>query len=66
MYDIIVSVIVPVYNEEKYISNFLESIIKQDFPVENMEIILSDGMSTDKTRDIINLYIKKYSHISMD
>ena len=31
-----ISVVMPIYNEEKYISNFLESLISQDFPVENM------------------------------
>ena len=61
----IVSVIVPIYNEEKYISNFLESVISQDFPVENMEVILIDGMSSDKTREIINIYAKKYSYIRL-
>ena len=51
-----VSVIVPILNEEKYIEKFLNSILEQDYPKENLEIILVDGMSTDKTREIIKSY----------
>jgi glycosyltransferase involved in cell wall biosynthesis len=54
------SVICPIYNEEKYIGSFLESILKQDYPKEDLEILLVDGMSKDKTRDIIANYAEKY------
>lgn len=49
----IVSVIVPILNEEKYISSFLESLEQQDYAAENMEIFLVDGQSTDRTRSLI-------------
>ncbi|MCM8774680.1 MAG: glycosyltransferase family 2 protein [Candidatus Omnitrophica bacterium] len=42
----------PVYNEEKRIGRCLESILSQDYPKEKIEILLVDGGSTDKTRDI--------------
>lgn len=51
-----VSVIIPLYNEEKYIVNCLESLKKQTFPLKNMEWILVDGQSTDKTVDLIQQY----------
>ena len=54
------SVIIPIYNEEKYISQCLDSIIEQDFSKENMELLLCDGISKDKTREIIADYLKKY------
>ncbi|GAM15406.1 glycosyltransferase family 2 protein [Mesobacillus selenatarsenatis] len=47
-----ISVIIPVYNEEKYISEVIESINDQSWK-EPIEIIVVDGNSTDRTRDII-------------
>ena len=55
-----ISVVMPVYNEEKYINNCIESLLLQDYPLSCMEWIFVDGMSTDKTRQIIELYIKEY------
>lgn len=59
------SVICPIYNEEKYINKFLNSILKQDYPKEDMEILLVDGMSTDHTRSIISKYILQYPYIRL-
>ena len=58
-----ISVVMPVYNEEKYINNCIESLLLQDYPLSCMEWIFVDGMSTDKTRQIIELYIKEYSKL---
>jgi glycosyltransferase involved in cell wall biosynthesis len=60
-----VSVIIPVYNEEKYISQCLESIINQDCPENSFEIICIDGFSTDKTRLIIEGFVEKYPNIRL-
>ena len=57
------SVICPIYNEEKYIAKCIESILAQDYPKEDLEVIFVDGMSVDKTREIVNEYISKYSFI---
>ena len=51
------SIICPIYNEEKYISRCIESLIRQDYPKDDLEVLLVDGMSTDKTREIIASYI---------
>lgn len=59
------SVICPIYNEEKYIKNCIESILKQDYPKEDLEIIFIDGMSTDGTRLIVKEYAKQYPHIRL-
>jgi len=59
-----VSIIVPCRNEEKYIGKCLGSLLSQDYPKEKMEILFIDGMSEDKTREIVKKYIKKYSFIS--
>lgn len=54
-----VSLIIPVYNEEKYIYRLLNSIEIQDYPKEMTEIIFIDGMSKDNTRKILDNWDKK-------
>jgi len=46
----LVSIIVPCYNEQATIRLLLEALYPQSYPREKLEIILSDGMSTDNTR----------------
>ena len=48
-----VSIIVPCYNEEKTISQLLEAIYLQTWPKPDMEVIIADGLSKDRTRDMI-------------
>lgn len=59
------SVIVPIYNEEKYIAKCIDSMLNQDYPKEDMEIILVDGMSKDKTREIVATYTESYPFIRL-
>jgi succinoglycan biosynthesis protein ExoA len=49
----IVSVIVPCYNEEATIHLLLESIDRQTFQHDQFEVIIADGFSKDKTRQVI-------------
>lgn len=58
-----ISVIIPVYNAEKYISETLDSIIKQSY--KNREIILVENGSKDRSSDIIQEYEEKYQEIHM-
>jgi len=62
---IIVSVIVPCRNEERFIGRCLDSIVAQDFPKDKMEIIVVDGYSEDGTKKIIEQYIKSYPLIKL-
>ena len=62
---IAVSVVIPCRNEEKFISKCLDSIIRQDYLEENLEVLVVDGMSEDKTRDIVKSYIKTYPFIKL-
>lgn len=59
------SVICPIYNEEKYIVKCIDSILAQDYPKDDLEVIFVDGMSTDRTRGIVESYIAKYSFIQL-
>ncbi len=59
------SIICPVYNEEKYIEACIASIEKQDYPKNNLEVLFVDGMSTDRTREIINSYAKRLPYIRL-
>jgi succinoglycan biosynthesis protein ExoA len=45
-----VSIVIPCYNEEKYIRNLLTAIRTQTYPISRMEVVIADGMSTDQTR----------------
>ncbi|MBP3437553.1 MAG: glycosyltransferase family 2 protein [Clostridia bacterium] len=55
--EIIVSVIIPLFNEERYVSNLIDSLTKQTYPIENMEWIFVDGNSSDGTVTLIENYI---------
>lgn len=48
-----VSVIMPVRNEADFICQSLGAVLGQDYPHDQMEIIIADGMSTDKTLELI-------------
>lgn len=50
----ILSIIIPTYNEEEYLPNLLDSIRKQDFS--DYEVIVADASSTDRTREIAEEY----------
>ena len=58
-----ISVIVPVYNVEKYLSKCLDSLINQT--LKDIEIICVDDASTDKSVEIIRHYIEKDKRISL-
>ncbi len=52
-----ISVIVPVYNTEKYLERCLDSIINQSY--KNIEIIIVNDCSTDRSEEIIKNYLGK-------
>jgi glycosyltransferase involved in cell wall biosynthesis len=55
----LVSIITPSYNQDEYIEDTLRSVKNQDYP--NVEHIVTDGGSTDKTIEILNEYESKYN-----
>lgn len=60
-----ISVVCPIYNEEKYIAKCIDSILEQDFPHDDMEVLFVDGMSSDRTREIVLEYTDKYKFIRL-
>lgn len=58
-----VSVIIPAYNEEKYIGKCLEEWVNQDYPKDRYEILVYDGMSTDRTAEIVKDFEHKYPEL---
>jgi succinoglycan biosynthesis protein ExoA len=61
----LVSVVIPMRNEEKHIAQCLDSIIANDYPKDNFEIIVVDGMSVDRSREIVQSYHKKHQFIRL-
>lgn len=59
----LVSVIIPVYNTEKYLSKAVNSILKQTLEQELLEILLIDDGSKDRSSEICDHYATKYQNI---
>ncbi len=59
---ILFSIVVPVYNSEKYLRECIESVLNQTY--RNFEIVLVDDGSTDASREICDLYSKQYDCIT--
>lgn len=59
------SVICPIYNEVKYIDVCIQSILLQDYPKEQLEVLFVDGMSRDGTREIVGGYSEQYPFIHL-
>jgi len=61
-----ISVIIPCYNEERYIGPFLESLLHQTIGIDNLEVIIVDGMSNDGTREILKNYLNNQNILLID
>lgn len=59
----LISVIIPLYNSERYISETIESVINQTY--QNWELIVIDDYSTDSSREIVKEYEKKDTRIRL-
>lgn len=59
----LVSIIVPCYNEQATIRLLLDAIYHQGFPLEEMEVIIADGLSTDRTRQEIAAFQRQFPQL---
>lgn len=64
--DPLVSIIIPCFNEEGYISGILEDIVHQDYAPTLLEVLVVDGMSSDRTQDIVRKYHEKFPFIRLE
>lgn len=60
-FDYKVSVIIPIYNSEKFISDTLDSLANQIFNIDDMEVLMIDDGSSDSSAEICKKYEKKYT-----
>ena len=60
-----VSVILPIYNVEKYLDRCLKSILSQTMPMEDTEILLVDDGSTDASPSMCDKYAAEHDHIAV-
>ena len=60
-----ISVIVPVYNVEKYIKECLDSLVNQSLGIENIEVIIVNDCTPDNSMDIVREYAEKYPSIKI-
>lgn len=58
-----IAVVIPTLNEEKFIARCLDSVIAQSYQFEDMDVMVVDGGSKDRTQSIVDGYINKYSNI---
>ena len=58
-----ISIVIPVYNTEKYLNECIDSIINQTIGFEKIQVILVNDGSTDRSKEIIDDYCKKYKNI---
>ncbi len=59
------SIIIPCRNEEIFIGECLNSILENEYPKDTIEVLVIDGLSEDKTRDIVRQYSERYSFIKL-
>ena len=60
-----VTIIMPIRNEAAYIDRSLKAVLAQDYPMNLIEVLVVDGASTDKTKDIVLSYQKENPNIKL-
>ncbi|MDR0853080.1 MAG: glycosyltransferase [Clostridiales Family XIII bacterium] len=59
----LISIIIPVYNGEKYLSRCIDSVLQQSIGYEHLEIALFNDGSSDGSNRIISEYVKKFPSV---
>tara|TARA_B100001123_G_scaffold376733_1_gene443631 strand:- start:1924 stop:3189 length:1266 start_codon:yes stop_codon:yes gene_type:complete len=63
--ELLFSIIIPVYNSEKYLSSSLKSVLSQPFSKKKYEIILINDCSTDSSGSIIKSFKRRFKNIKV-
>jgi glycosyltransferase involved in cell wall biosynthesis len=61
----VVSILIPCRNERGFIAKCLDSVLANDFPKDELEILIVDGMSEDGTREIVTEYMQRFPFIRL-
>src|SRR6266403_2388557 len=61
----LVSLVIPCSNEQNHIAKCLDSIYANDYPKDRVEILVVDGASTDRTREILEEYQRRWPQIRL-
>jgi Glycosyltransferases, probably involved in cell wall biogenesis len=61
----LISVVIPVRNEELHLSEVLDALLSQQYPQECFEILVVDGCSTDRTWEVAESYTKRYPNVRL-
>ena len=62
--DLMLSIIIPMYNAEKYIEECLDSILNSNLPKNLYELVIVNDGSKDKSPEIAQNYAAKYSNVT--
>jgi succinoglycan biosynthesis protein ExoA len=60
-----VSLLMPVRNEASFIERSLGAVLAQDYPGDRIEVIVADGLSTDRTREIIEALAEQHPNLHL-
>jgi succinoglycan biosynthesis protein ExoA len=60
-----VSIIIPCYNEEATIRKLLDAIYAQTYPRADLEVVIADGLSTDRTRQEITAFADSHADLHL-
>ena len=60
-----VTIVIPTYNEERNLRTCLDAIVRQDYPLALIQVVMVDNRSTDNTIGIIERYMSAHSNISL-
>ena len=63
-FDLMLSIIIPMYNAEKYIEECLDSILNSNLPKKMYELVIVNDGSKDKSPEIAQNYAAKYSNVT--
>lgn len=61
----LVTVVVPIRNEQAYIARCLNSILRSDYPADRFSVVVVDGDSDDGTREIIRQFAAEHDRVSV-
>ncbi|GIW19017.1 MAG: succinoglycan biosynthesis protein exoa [Tepidiforma sp.] len=61
----LVSIVIPCLNEERYITALLDALAAQDYGAGGIEVIVADGGSSDRTRELVRAYPSPFARLEL-